>query len=195
MTSKMKPTGFLTVILGFILLTAALITYGASMRGTHALLTDTEVSTGNTFTAGTWEADPGWTFSPGKSKATWPDPGKPPLIAQDVAQYENDELILDFGDIRAGNCNNSNDVFRIRNDSSAAVTVSFSLSPEIAGYFSVLGFSDGDILAPGQEKCVEMKLDTTPATPSCIYEGVLTISCGDGYTEMTIPVRFEVLSP
>ena len=183
----------LTVILGFILLTTALTTYGASMRGTHALFTDTEVITGNTFTVGTWETDPGWTFSPGKSKATWPEPGKPPLIYQ----VKNGGVVLDFGYIRAGNSNNSPDVFRIANTKSSPMTITFTfpLNPELAPYFSRIELSGGNTLAPGQEKSVEMKLDTAPTTPSCIYEGDLTISCGDGYTEMTIPVTFEVLAP
>lgn len=173
------------------LMGAALIGFLAASKSTHAWLSDEEVSAGNSFTTATWEVDPGWTFSPGNSKATWPYPGQPPYIAQ----YENEKLVLDFGDIRAGNNNNSPDVFWIANTSSSPITVTFSLNAEMASYFSRIGFKDDNVLEPGEEKSVEMKLDTTSSTPVGMYEGVLTVSCGVGYTEMTIPVRFEVLSP
>lgn len=182
----------LTVILGFILLTTALTTYGASMRGTHALFTDTEVITGNTFTTGTWETNV-LVLSPGTSQATYvTTPGPFPPIAR---LDENGQLKLDFGEIPAGNSNNSPDVFRIKNTSAQLATVEFKLSDNLIPLFFWVRLEGDNNLAPGQEKKVEMKLDTAPATPLGIYEGFLTISCGAGYSSTTIPVRFEVFTP
>ncbi len=157
---------------------------------TYAYFTDTEVSTSNTFTAGTWQTDI-LALLPGTSKATYVTlPGPfPPIASFD----ENGQLKLDFGGIRAGNSNHSPDVFRIKNLSNQPVTVEFKLSDNLIPLFSLVQLEGGNSLALGQEKRVEMKLNTSPSTEAGLYSGSLAVSVGQGDYQKVIPVQVVVI--
>lgn len=190
MPKNLRGLVSLTSIVFLLFLTAALIGYSASLRGTQALLADREVSTGNTFTASTSFNNIRLELSPGTSKATYvTKPGPFPTIAR----FVNGELKLDFGEIRAGNCNNSSDVFRIKNLSNQPITVDFKLSDNLVPLFSWVQLKGGNGLGSGQEKRVRMKIDTAPNTSAGFYTGSLTVKASGDSFKYIIPLQVVVI--
>ncbi len=157
----------------------------------RADVADREISTGNQLIAG-WEVPPETRLKlfVGTSKATWPKPGKPPLIAS----IENDVLKLDFGYLSSGNTNNSPDAFRIQNLSNSQTNVVFVLSQEISPFFGWILLEGGPVLGPQQTKRVEMKISIPAGTPVGRHVGTLTITCNNVPTDPPMPVVLEVVN-
>lgn len=177
---------FLLAIL-LLIATVSWLSLGMQIASTGAHFSDTEIASGITFTAGNF--DPLMLY-PGKSKETHVNATGPFEL---IARILNGQFYLDFGEVAAGNGNNSPDVFMIKNSDAVPLDVSFELSPDIAPYFEYVRLKDGGAtIASGQTRSVEMKLITSRNTPPGIYSGVLKIKSGPGKIDKLVPVYFVV---
>lgn len=201
----------------FIICWALVLVLVSRVDGTQAIFNNTVRISDNVISTGNVMVDPRLTFSPGTSKAGRMcdcesddheskeykdskdknrDEKKEDELEDEqsrlIAQIINGQMCLDFGYISAGNKNNSPDVFRIKNNSPAPLSITFSLSTEIAPYFSRIQLHGDEVLLPGEEDRVEMKVETKPITTPGTYTGTLTISAGSSYVPRTIPVCFIV---
>lgn len=181
-----QSRAFLLAIL-LLIATVSWMSFGMEIAVTGAYFSDTETASGVTFTAGNF--DP-LILLAGTSKDTHVNQPGP---FHTIAQIINGQFCLDFGEIVAGNGNNSPDVFMIKNSDSVPLDVSFELSPNIAPYFEYVRLKDGGAtIASGQTRSVEMKLITSQNTPPGIYSGVLKIKSGPGKIDKLVPVYFVV---
>ncbi|MHB8966901.1 MAG: hypothetical protein ACYC5A_05405 [Thermoleophilia bacterium] len=179
---------FLAIML--MLLVISLVCFGIPINSTQAYFSDSAIVGGNSLTTGNY--DP-LVLEAGKSKATYVNQPGP---FHTIAQVLNGQFYLDFGEVAAGNGNNSPDVFMIKNSDSVSLDVSFELSPNIAPYFEYVRLKDGGAtIASGQTRSVEMKLITAQNTPTGTYSGTLRIKSGPGKIDKLVPVYFVVCKP
>ncbi|MHB0915684.1 MAG: SipW-dependent-type signal peptide-containing protein, partial [Thermoleophilia bacterium] len=95
-----QSRAFLLAIL-LLIATVSWMSFGMEIAGTGAYFSDTETFSGNTFTAGNF--DPLMLY-PGKSKETHVNKTGPFEL---IARIVDGEFLLDFGEVAAGNGNNS----------------------------------------------------------------------------------------
>jgi hypothetical protein len=130
----------------------------------------------------------------GKAKAERHDRSP---AAQPIASVDADsKLRLDFGEVSAGNSNNSPDVFTIKNVSSSPLTVTVSASGDFAGFVDSIKVGKGGAtrqLEVDERQSVTINIKVPDDTPAGDYTGTVTVSAGEDSTPIRIPVVITVL--
>jgi len=150
--------------------------------------------------AGTWEEPPQpvvpITLSPGEAKAVRHD-GEPGRENFRIASIDpgTGGLALDFGEVHAGNSNNSVDVFRIRNTGDEPLEVTVAPSGGLEQFIARVGGKDGSIvLRPGEEFSVDVKLDVGKGAAPGDHRGGITITVSGRDDEILIPALITVIT-
>ena len=118
---------------------------------------------------------------PGKAKAVRHGHGRAsfPIASKNA----NGKLTLDFGEVPAGNSNNSDDVFEIAINAKAPVTVTLSVQGRFAGLVESISLGKGGAkgqLASGEKQSVNVKLKVPAGTTPGDYSGTVTVTPYDG---------------
>lgn len=102
---------------------------------------------------------------------------------------------MDFGEVRAGNSNNSVDVFRIKNTGDHPIEVAVAAGAELEQFVSRIGGKDGGVavLQPGEEYSVDIKLDIDKSVSAGDHRGSITVSIGGQPEVVRIPALITVI--
>ncbi|HDP69381.1 MAG TPA: hypothetical protein ENN38_01045 [Actinobacteria bacterium] len=163
---------------------------------THALFTDMETNTGNTFTTACF--DDAFVLSSGTSKATRTSIApSPPKTSFPIASVDKDgNLALDFGEVPSGNSNNSPDVFRIKSIWRDTLTVQVELSDELKPLFKYIEVGKGVssiAIDSGEEVQVAAKLNVPNDAVPGDYRGYVIVSAHNGFFMKKIPALLSVV--
>lgn len=170
------------------ILTAATFNTIQKVKSTDAYLADTEKSSRNSF--GQENFTDILELTPGKSKAHYiTNQGPFPL----VATLENGNLKLDFGEIKAGNSANFNNVFQIKNLSTQSLKIDLIITGEISSLIEKVELEKSPIIKSSQTKIVSIKLKTTPQSAKKVYIGAIDINIDKTSIHQNIPVKIQVL--
>ena len=153
-----------------------------------------------TITTGTWGETPDQTrlaLLPGDSKAVRPANVPPGPASFPIASVDGaDALSLDFGEVDPGNSNDSPDVFRIKNLGTADVQVDILPAEEFAAFVGRIGLGNDPlptVLAPGEERSVEIKLGIPKDTAPGDYTWIVRVSAGSCSVDvpalLTVPAK------
>jgi hypothetical protein len=150
----------------------------STSAGTTSAFFATQAVASAKIQTGSW---PCLSCEPGKAKAVRHGNGRAsfPIASKNA----NGKLTLDFGEIPAGNSNNSNDVFEIAINAKAPMTVTLSVQGRFAGLVESISLGKGDDkgqLASGETQSVNVKLKVPAGTTPGDYRGTITATPDDG---------------
>lgn len=161
-----------------------------STAGTTVAYFSTSVTANFKIQTGFWGS---LSCEPGKAKAVRHDDhcAAFPIASRD----ENGDSKLDFGELPAGNSNNSNDVFRVMNGSKGASTVTVSAQGAFTIFVDSISLGNGgstERLAAGAKESVTIKLAVPCKTRAGDYRGTITVTTSDGQRTISIPVLVTI---
>lgn len=184
-----KRNLLIIVLMSVMAISLILSLKSAVFKPTGAFLSDSAKSSSNSFNQALVSGI--ISLTPGTAKATYINrPGPFPLIAS-TDNYGN--LSLDFGQIKTGNSNNSSNVFKIKNLRTEPISVSFTVSDDLAGIFENITIKNGNTILSGETAKVDIRIKTKHSTPKKHYSGYLIIAIINYNLTQKIPVKLELM--